>query len=168
MSKKNILITGCCGTGKTWVMKELIKNLNCKKKVKLGTIEYRSNGNVNILGKYTGETFDGSDRLSMAVMKDLEPYLNYNKGKQTIAEGDRFTNKNFIQRTNPFIICIKGNGMEGRIKRGSNQSERHLKAIETRVRNIKADFYAENSKEALYKILSILDHENNRDTEETY
>lgn len=168
MSKKNILVTGCCGTGKTWVMKELIKKLNCKKKVKLGTIEYTTNGSINILGKYTGEIFDGSDRLSMAVMKDLEPYLNYNKGKQTIAEGDRFTNKNFIQRTKPFIIRIKGNGMDGRIKRGSNQSERHLKAIETRVRNIKADFYAENSKEALDKILNILDYENNRDTKETY
>ena len=96
---------------------------------------------VVFLGKYDGSTFEGSDKLSMAIMRDLPMYKRWSNNADviTIAEGDRFMNNKYIDEMNPIIIRILGDGEEGRIKRGSNQTERHLKAISTRINNIVKD-----------------------------
>ena len=54
------------------------------------------------------------------------------------------------------IIKIDGDGKEGRLKRQSTQSERHLKSIATRVSNIKADIVCESSSDALLTICDIV------------
>lgn len=162
-SNKNqyILLVGACGTGKTWVMKKLIDKLGASEKYKLGRIAYRSNGRTNILGKYDGSTFEGSDKLSMAAMADFEDYLYYTKSKTTIAEGDRFTNSTFLNKAQPIVIKILGDGKEGREKRGSQQTERQIKSIATRVKNIEAHIHVENSQQALETILKLLEDESN-------
>lgn len=156
---KNILIIGACGSGKTYVMRQLIEHLGAVKRFKIGTVSYASNGKTNILGKYDGTMFEGSDRLSMGVMKDVPDYIAYSKGKTTIAEGDRFTNKKYIELTQSTVIKILDTGDEGRKRRGSKQTERHVKAIATRVKNLEADYDVENSQECLELIKKLLKQE---------
>lgn len=146
-----ILIVGECGVGKTWVMKQLLKN---SKAHKLGMFYFHENDKHIIVGKYDNSTFEGSDRLSMAVMRDLDKMLLYiNKQKKIgIFEGDRFMNKNFIKAAEPYIIKINGDGKAGRLKRGSKQTERQIKTIRTRVANIKENILVNNSQECLLRI----------------
>lgn len=152
-----ILIVGECGVGKTWVMNQFIAK---SKGYKLGMFYFNETDKYIVIGKYDKSTFEGSDRLSMAVMKDLDKMINYINKKNKIAlfEGDRFMNKNFIKKANPYIIKIQGDGKGGRLKRGSAQSKRQLKSIKTRVANIKNSIEAINSKDCLKIIKS---HENN-------
>ena len=58
-------------------------------------------------------------------------------------------NGNFIKKCNPYIIKINGDGAGGRLKRGSNQTERQLKTIKTRVKNINPNIEVKNSNECL-------------------
>mgnify|MGYP003674441977 CR=1 FL=1 len=138
----NILIIGNCGVGKTWVMKNLIKQHNVNKLGKIGKFKFHYNDKLMVIGKYDNSTFEGSDKLSMAVMSDISFFRDWSVAKDgfTIAEGDRFMNKRYIDNMQPIIIQIKGSGEEGRILRGSKQTERHLKAINTRVSNIAKEF----------------------------
>lgn len=156
MKGKNILIIGNCGVGKTWVMKQLIERLELTKRYKLGKISYATNGKINVLGKYDNTMYEGSDRLSMSVITDVEEYLNFNKGKTTIAEGDRFMNNRYIGLSDSTVIKIDGTGEEGRAKRNSSQTARHLKAINTRVSNIQADHIVKDSKECVELIINLL------------
>lgn len=154
---KAILLIGACGSGKTWVMKSLLKRLDLKP-CKFNLIRFMSDGKYCILGKYDGSKFEGSDRLSMGVAKDFKPFKELaDKNDWTvICEGDRFTNSKFINVFEPFIIKIKDDGAKGRLKRKSNQTERQIKSIQTRINNIKSDKDVNNSEEALFEILNIL------------
>lgn len=142
------LIIGTCGVGKTWVMKKLMGELNISSiyTYTTGTYTYLNRGNIILLGRYDGTIFEGSDRLSMSVMASndkIEPV--FKKAEFVIGEGDRFTNKTFIERFKPTILKINGNGEQGRMQRGSSQTERHLKSITTRVNNIQADMEFDSS-----------------------
>lgn len=144
------LITGNCGVGKTWVMKELIQA--CKKvypyeQKQVGLYRWIENYKVSFLGVWDGTMFEGSDRLSMAVMADNWLVKDKFNSEVVIADGDRFSNSKFIEVFDPIIIRIKGDGSEGRKMRGSNQTERHLQAIATRVRNITPHFEVADSAE---------------------
>ena len=144
---KAILIIGNCGVGKTYVMQKAIQQYKCNDLAKLGLINMHKNNKICILGKYTGETFYGSDRLSMAVAKDfplLKTWADKNE-MLIICEGDRFTNKTFINLFQPEILLIEGSGEEGRLKRKSNQTKRQIQTIQTRVSNIKPNKTFKNS-----------------------
>lgn len=153
----NILLIGATGTGKTWVMKELIGLRPTP--FTAGLIKGLESSGTLYLGVYDGSTFEGSDKLSMAVAKDfdllqsLQDSLKFN----IVCEGDRFTNSKFIEMFSPIIVKINGDGAEGRRKRGTIQSERHIKSIKTRVDNIKPTYQADNSKQALEIIKKLLD-----------
>lgn len=153
-----LLIIGTCGTGKTWVMKQLMKHLGISSiySYKTGLYTYLKKGGVMLLGKYDGSTFEGSDRLSMSIMTDNPKMKAEFEDHIVIGEGDRFTNSTFINTFKPTILKINGDGVEGRLKRGSSQTERHLKSIATRVNNIEADHEFENSQECLDYITKIL------------
>jgi len=157
MEQINILIIGNCGVGKTYVMQNLIKNFKCDNPMNVGLLHYRTNGYLNITGKYDGGVFQGSDKLSMSVMTSLDEYLQEVQGVN-VFEGDRFTNKNFIAKAKPYIIKINGNGEKGRQLRGSSQTNRQIKTIETRVNNIEYDFSFNDSyllKKYLQDLLSV-------------
>ena len=123
---KTILLIGGCGSGKTWVMLELIKKLKLEIRASFGMVSYIRDKNTLVLGKYTeGEIFQGSDRLSMAVMRDVPEFLEFAAAyKYCVCEGDRFTNSNFVAQAKPYVIRIKDDGKKGRKKRGSTQTER--------------------------------------------
>lgn len=156
---KVFLVVGACGVGKTWVMKSLIKALGVSKvySYKTGLYQYLKSKGVIILGKYDDSIYEGSDRLSMAVMTDNEKIRPiFESVNFVIGEGDRFTNSSFIQDFHPTILKILGDGRDGRIKRGSGQSERHLKSIATRVSNVEADVEFDNSSLCLSYLLTQL------------
>ena len=166
----NILIIGNCGVGKTYVMQQIIERFTCNQNKNVEQLHYVTNQTqelyknlhdkpttniINIAGKYDGSTFQGSDRLSMSVMTSVPAFLNSTQGIN-IFEGDRFTNSKFITLARPFIIKILGNGKAGRLLRGSNQTERQIKSISTRVSNIQANVELDNSTIAKMTILDIL------------
>jgi len=156
---ENILLIGSAGTGKTWVMKSLINKFKCERRQKYGKFYFHTSDALVIVGKYDGTTFEGSDRLSMSVITDLDAFLSLTENKVVILEGDRFTNSKVIAKAKPIIIKILGDGLAGRLKRGSNQTERHLKSIATRVSNIPLtdrDYIVNNSGEALEIITKII------------
>ena len=148
MKNKNILIVGICGVGKTWLMKSLIESFSCTAKGKVKLVRYSENKEygINIVGNYDGSMFEGSDKLAMNVSSSLDQYMEETSGNNyNVFEGDRFSNGKFIEKFKPLVIKILGDGKQGREKRGSNQTERHLKSITTRVGNISAGIEFENS-----------------------
>jgi len=158
---KAILLIGGCGAGKTWVAKQLINLLQLEQSAKVGLIRFRTKANEEniILGRYVGSVFDGSDKLSMAVAKDFDQLhqVATKHGFRIIAEGDRFMNSSFVAKFDPYIIKIEDDGSEGRRKRNSQQTERQIKTIKTRVTNTKHDMTVSDSAEALSAILNIID-----------
>ena len=154
---KTILIIGGCGTGKTWLMKELIKSEKAKPQ-KMGLISWNKFRNTLVLGKYTGKTFDGGDALSMAVAKDFPKLRKYQETMKIniIAEGDRFTNSTFIGIFNPYIIKIDNDGSWGRNNRKSSQTEQHIKRIQSRVNNTKYNIAVKDSAEALKTVKKLI------------
>ena len=139
MTTTNVLIIGNCGVGKTHVMLNLLEGKESKV-YKLGLLRWHETDTHLVIGKYNGSMYQGSDALSMAVMRDVPKFLNYlgrmAVKKVVVWEGDRFSNSKFIDMVSPEIFYIFGDGVQGREKRGSTQSERHLKAINTRVNNL--------------------------------
>ena len=155
---QKILLIGECGVGKTWVMQELLRTTHLPQEHKLNKFVFTETQCIIIVGKYDGSVFQGSDRLSMAVMSDLQLMLDYSSqvNKTTIYEGDRFTNSKFIAKADPYIVKIAGDGELGRKKRNSKQSERQIKSIKTRVSNIEANIVVENSDRALELIRHLI------------
>ena len=152
-NNKKFLIIGNCGVGKTWIMKQLITKLNLTEKGEHGLVRYVTNGNTIVTGVYNNEVFDGSDKLSMAVMRDVVNFVEKNNNKTIIFEGDRFTNGNFIEQVKPIILKVMGDGIAGRQLRGSQQSDTHIKSIATRVSNLQYDYSFSNSQLCLEFII---------------
>jgi len=152
----NILIVGCCGVGKTWVMKNLLDP--SMRKLKLGKICFHHKGSLVVVGKYDGSLFEGSDKLSMSVITDIGFLLSYLRSNKAHAvyEGDRFMNQTFIRKAKPTIIKIEGDGAEGRAKRGSKQTSGHLKRITTRVAKTSADYTVASSTACLHKVRELV------------
>jgi hypothetical protein len=152
-----ILIVGKCGVGKTWVMQKLLK-LKSNKPYKLGKFCFHETDDLIIIGKYDGTVFEGSDKLSMSVITDLDIMLKYIKKQNKIAvfEGDRFSNSKFINKADPCIIKILGNGYKGRVERKTKQSHRQIKSISTRVDSIKSHKNCYDSTECLDVILKLI------------
>ena len=93
---ENILLIGSAGVGKTWLMKGLINKFKCERRQKYGKFYFHSSDALVVVGKYDGTTFEGSDRLSMSVITDLDGFPELNKGKIIVMEGDRFTNSKVL------------------------------------------------------------------------
>lgn len=94
---KIIGICGEPGTGKTTLMREVMDSLGGHfwSEERLGTLDYLRHANYTVFGKYEGEYFDGTDRLSMAVINDAEAFLKVFESTNSyvnnivLFEGDR-------------------------------------------------------------------------------
>lgn len=111
--------------------------------IKEGLLDYEfyPDTKLEIWGKYNGEdTFAGTDKLSMAVQRDIPDHMRNNPNKILI-EGDRFLNSKFLDIvSDKRIIILQANDkiIQKRFQqRGSNQSETFLKSRFTKVNNIK-------------------------------
>lgn len=159
MESNVVLIIGAPGTGKTWVMQQLIEYFGINKNVYsygTGQYKYLKQNGVIIIGVYDGSKFQGSDRLSMSIMQSNKLIAPVFKTVEAVfCEGDRFTNSTFINEFKPVIIRIKGDGSQGRELRGTSQTERQIKSITTRVNNITPSLEFDSSEECFKFLINI-------------
>lgn len=143
---KIIAIGGEPGAGKSTLMKELMKKyLFIEQFSQFKLVPYHQAGNFYILGKYEeGETFSGTDRMSMAVQPEAIKFLaSLEKDSVVLFEGDRLFTSSFLEHCVDnydteilYLETDKTVRQERYKERGSNQNETWLQGRETKIANI--------------------------------
>lgn len=143
---KVIAIGGEPGSGKSTLMKEIIKHYGVEPKYDaFKLVPYLQKDNIYILGKYEeGEVFSGTDRMSMAVQPEAVKFLeSLPENAIVLYEGDRLFTASFLEhcldKYNLEIIYLstsKEVRSERYKERGSNQNETWLQGRETKIANI--------------------------------
>lgn len=143
---KVIAIGGEPGAGKTTLMKKLIERFDVQPTYdSFKLVPYLCKDNIYVLGKYEdGETFAGTDRMSMAVQPEAVKFLaSLSSDSIVLYEGDRLFNNSFLEHCNEnydlsiiYLKTDKSVRQERYKERGSNQNETWLQGRETKVSNI--------------------------------
>lgn len=146
-----IYLIGLPGSGKTHVVREFMKRYSMwveDTPIKLMDSHYTNR--IRVLGKYDdAETFAGTDRLSMAVNPQAIEWVELCPPELIIGEGDRLNNKAFFkacqkERAEDLTILhltVSDEERERRYKeRGSNQSDKFIQTVRTKVKNIVEEF----------------------------
>ena len=143
---KVIAIGGEPGAGKSTLMKRVIEHFNMEPKYdSYKLVPYLLNDNVYVLGKYEeGQTFSGTDRMSMAVQPEAIKFLKTLPSNAVVLfEGDRLFTASFLEHCNEnydtTMIYLKTNKevrQERYKERGSNQDETWLRGRESKISNI--------------------------------
>jgi broad-specificity NMP kinase len=173
--RKIIAVGGQPGTGKTTLFRKFMEEkqwIQCEP-AKLVSALYNTEKDLYILGKYEdGETFAGTDRLSMAVQPNLQEWIASNNCN-ILFEGDRVFNQSFLEfcmslpNTDLQVVYLKAPKelLEQRYKdRGSDQSEQFLRGRETKYSNLLSNFdlmpyiteFANTNLEEQAKVLAFL------------
>lgn len=143
---KLVYLIGLPGTGKTTVMKELMNRIGeFEPDRPIDLLDSHVCGNVRVLGKYLeGETFSGTDRLSMAVCPKAIEYFSTQPDEIVIGEGDRLNNKGFFHTFDDKMmihLTVSDSERERRYtERGSEQSEKFIQTVRTKCNNILEEF----------------------------
>ena len=134
------------GAGKSTLMWRLVRELQAEQKFnEYKLVPYHQNSNTYILGKYEeGETFSGTDRMSMSVQPEAVKFLSTLPDDSIVLyEGDRLFNQSFLEHCyenydlNIIYLSTSKEIREKRYKeRGSNQNETWLRGRESKVENI--------------------------------
>jgi len=141
MVERVIALGGEPATGKTTIMKKVKSHYEVKP-FKYGKVRGECNVEQGIyfIGVFDGSTFEGTDRLSMAVQPDFIKFLNYLNGGLVIFEGDRLFNQSLFDLNYDFTrIVLKATEetLEQRHKhRQDNQSSTFKKSKRTKINNI--------------------------------
>jgi broad-specificity NMP kinase len=150
-TRKLIAVGGQPGTGKTTLFRKFIEGKTYieTEPAKLVSALYNEELDLYILGKYqVGETFAGTDRLSMAVQPELQKWIQTHNCN-ILFEGDRIFNQSFLEfamglpNTELQVVYLKAPKeiLEQRYKdRGSDQSEQFLRGRETKYSNLLSNF----------------------------
>jgi len=94
---KLIGIVGMPGTGKTTLMREWMSKREWTPDTPIQLLDSYHSDDIRLFGKYElGETFAGTDKLSMAVMPVAIEYMKNPTHEVNIFEGDRLTSVNFL------------------------------------------------------------------------
>lgn len=143
---KVIAIGGEPGSGKSTLMKKILTKydwLKCYEEFKL--VPYMQYGYNYVLGKYDdGETFSGTDRMSMAVQPEAVKFLaSLPDDAVVLFEGDRLFTASFLEHCLDnyeleiiYLETDKSIREERYKERGSNQNETWLQGRETKIANI--------------------------------
>lgn len=136
-----IAIGGVPATGKSTLMKRIIKEYNPLKTFKYGLVRglYNKERNIYFLGIYDDSVFSGTDKLSMAVQPHFFKLIEKLPKAKFIFEGDRLFNQSLFDKHNCKIIVlkVKEDIIKDRHKlRNDNQSEQFKKAKQTKINNI--------------------------------
>lgn len=176
---KVIYLIGLPGCGKSTVMKEYMSRFDnwvADRPVDLldshvSSLSYLAPVNVRVLGKYEeGETFSGTDRLSMAVSPKAIEFLNTKPEELIVGEGDRLNNKGFFNACGDDLtiihLTVSDEERERRYKeRGSDQSDKFIQTVRTKVTNIVEEFGDKNTLFGLEKGKVVeMKHETPEDT----
>ena len=143
---KLIYLIGLPGCGKSTVMKEFMSQYDDWKSERvIDLLDTHVSGNIRVLGKYEeGETFSGTDRLSMAVAPKAIEWASTKPNEIIFGEGDRLNNKGFFNACEGLTILhltVSDNERQRRYEeRGSNQPEKFIQTVRTKVSNIVEEF----------------------------
>lgn len=149
--RKLIAVGGSPGTGKTTLFRKFMegKTWETVEPKKMLPAMYCKELDLYVLGKYeAGETFAGTDRLSMAVQPIAQCFVT-ECTSNILFEGDRIFNQSFLEfcmglpNTDLQVVFLKApkTVLEARYKdRGSDQSEQFLKGRETKYSNLLSNF----------------------------
>jgi cytidylate kinase len=174
--RKIVAVGGQPGTGKTTLFRKFMEGKKWEnvEPAKLVSAMYNKEMDLYILGKYQeGETFAGTDRLSMAVQPELQKWIQTHNSN-ILFEGDRVFNQSFLEfsmalpQTDLQIVYLKAPKeiLEQRyVDRGSDQSEQFLRGRETKYSNLLSNFelmsyiteFANTNLEEQSKVLAFLD-----------
>lgn len=150
-----IVVMGEPGTGKTTLVRSIMKMTGPWtprfSDVKLVPYHESEGGHLVILGKYEdGETFAGTDRMSMAVQPEAVKFLQACSAggvSAVLFEGDRLANISFLEHcldnydtTIVYLEVSKATREKRFAERGSNQSEQFLRSRDTKCANIMTNF----------------------------
>jgi shikimate kinase len=148
---KVIVVGGYPGSGKSTIMKRVIKELEAQGQVfkenKLGIVSWIESKKVVILGWYKeGELFPGTDRLPMNVQPEAQRFLKSNEGngKVVVLEGDRLFNEKMLEfirslKNVQLVLCIvtmTRGFLDDRRQKRSEQNATWRKGRETKVDRI--------------------------------
>jgi broad-specificity NMP kinase len=176
-TRKIIAVGGQPGTGKTTLFRKYMEGKTWQETApaKLVVANYNTERDLYILGKYDdGETFAGTDRLSMAVQPPLQEWIA-SHNCNVLFEGDRVFNQSFLEfcmglpNTDLLVVYLKAPKeiLEQRYKdRGSDQSEQFLRGRETKYSNLLSNFdlmsyiieFANTNLEEQSKVLAFLEN----------
>ena len=174
--RKLIAVGGSPGTGKTTLFRKYMEDKNFQpiEPAKLVSAMYNAERDLYILGKYEeGETFAGTDRLSMAVQPAVQEWIA-SHNCNVLFEGDRIFNQSFLEfamglpDTDLQIVFLSApkTVLEQRYQdRGSDQSEQFLRGRETKYNNLLSNFelmpyiteFANTNLEEQAKVLAFLE-----------
>ena len=134
-----IAIGGEPASGKTTIMKSIIKDYMPFKTFKYGLVRGIKNNKINIVGIYDKSLFSGTDKLSMAVQPHFLKFVEKCSNEVILFEGDRLFNQSLFDKVDCEIIVIKANKEEvhkRHIQRKDTQTEKFIKAKRTKIENI--------------------------------
>jgi broad-specificity NMP kinase len=148
--RKIIAVGGQPGTGKTTLFRKFMESKTWEKvePKKMLPALYCKELDLYVLGKYEeGETFAGTDRLSMAVQPVAQEFAKETTSN-ILFEGDRIFNQSFLEFAMGLpvdlqVVYLKVPDAllkERYAERGSDQSETFLKGRATKYNNILSNF----------------------------
>lgn len=149
-NKPLTILGGLPVSGKTTMMRQIRDKLGPMTQKQHNLLRYEDYDNHVVLGIYHSPptTFDGTDKLSMAVQKDAIDFLKSNK-KKVLIEGDRLFNAKFLTAAQDLgynldiIICVVDSLPEllSRYqRRGQMQNAKFIKGRHTKISNIILNF----------------------------
>jgi broad-specificity NMP kinase len=174
--RKLIAVGGQPGTGKTTLFRAFMQNHEWERvePKKMLPALYCKALDLYVLGKYEdGETFAGTDRLSMAVQPIAQCFVTETTSN-ILFEGDRIFNQSFLEfsmglpETDLQVVYLKVPDAllkQRYADRGSDQSETFLKGRATKYSNILSNFelmpyiteFVNTNLEEQGKVLAFLD-----------
>ena len=165
---KVVAVFGEPGSGKSTLMVKLMERLGISREFKsdFKLVPYHQKDNLYVLGKYeVGETFGGTDKMSMAVQPEAVKFLaSLDKDSVVIFEGDRLCTSSFLDHCNDkydltmvYLSTSKSIREERYKERNSNQDETWLKGRESKINNILSNLN-------LKFVTEIFDHNNREES----
>lgn len=174
--RKLIAVGGQPGTGKTTLFRKFMEKYTWEKvePKKMLPALYCKELDLYILGKYEdGETFAGTDRLSMAVQPVATEFVKETTSN-ILFEGDRIFNQSFLEMAMDLkdvdlqVVYLKvpdATLKQRYADRGSDQSETFLKGRATKYSNLLSNFdlmsyiteFANTNLEEQAKVLTFLE-----------
>jgi GTPase SAR1 family protein len=151
--KTVIGIIGAPGTGKTTLMKQWMERWDWEYH-RTGQLDHYVSGDLVVLGVYPeGETFGGTDKLSMSIAPQVVEFLDNNEDKVILFEGDRLNSKKFFQEVldkgwNLRIVALDVDKEERERRyeeRGSEQDPTWLQGRISKVENVIEEFGAKST-----------------------
>ena len=141
MAERIIAIGGIPASGKTTLMRNIIKHYMPLKTFKYKLVQglYNRQQNIYIIGIYTNELFSGTDKLSMAVQPHFIELLKKVPRGTFLFEGDRLFNQSLFDKVKceKIILETDSNVIESRhVERNDTQTERFKKSKQTKIQNI--------------------------------